>query len=182
MNEHELQHIENIATNVPEYGKVLEVGSFYGRSTWAWAKSVPETATVLCIDTWTGWPITPEGKSTMQGDVPEGPLKTVIDFFLRYTADCPNVSYIQGRSGSELPQQQKKAFDVVFLDGMHTNPELHGDIKAAIPLVKDGGILCGHDFSPNWPDVIQEVREWSAKLGYSIRFAHLSSIWEMTIE
>ena len=37
-------------------------------------------------------------------------------------------------------------FDLVFIDGCHEEECIKEDIEAWYPLVKEGGILCGHDY------------------------------------
>lgn len=50
--ERELWAIEALAKLVPPGGVVVEVGSFLGMSSYAWAKSVDPSVTVYCIDAW----------------------------------------------------------------------------------------------------------------------------------
>ncbi len=53
----------------------------------------------------------------------------------------------------------KKYFDLVFLDADHTYEALMNDIKAWLPLVKDGGLLTGHDYGGKKVGVKQAVDE-----------------------
>ena len=51
----------------------------------------------------------------------------------------------------------KEQLDFVYIDGNHTHPYIDDDIKNYYPLVKDGGVFSGHDFSEYWKDVIFAV-------------------------
>jgi len=57
-------------------------------------------------------------------------------------------------------------FDLVFIDGDHGYDSVIGDIKAWMPKVRDGGILCGHDYTVvskedrSWQDVIRAVDDF----------------------
>jgi hypothetical protein len=33
------------------------------------------------------------------------------------------------------------------------------DILAWMPLLKEGGVMAGHDYDPGWPGVVQAVQE-----------------------
>jgi predicted O-methyltransferase YrrM len=50
-------------------------------------------------------------------------------------------------------------FDLVFIDAGHSFEQVQADIKAWLPKVKKGGIIAGHDYSVDWPGVIQAVNE-----------------------
>jgi len=54
ITERELWAIETLAKFVPPGGIIVEVGSFLGLSSCAWAKSVHPSVTVYCIDPWDG--------------------------------------------------------------------------------------------------------------------------------
>ena len=53
----------------------------------------------------------------------------------------------------------KKYFDLVFLDADHTYEAVINDIKAWLPLVKDGGLLTGHDHNRTHPGVVKAVTD-----------------------
>ena len=154
----ELQHIENLAQTVPENGLVVEVGSWHGRSSWAWANSIPKSATLHCIDVW-----------------PENTL----EIFLTNTKDCKNISIHRTDSCLGLASLLGKQCDIIFLDGSHKNPEFMMELQLSQRLLKNGGILCGHDFHSLFPDVVNEVRNFSAKLNKPVHFCLDSSIWRI---
>src|SRR4051794_9544102 len=52
VSEFQLRAIECVAALVPPGGHVVEVGSLFGCSSWAWARSVDPSVTVHCIDPW----------------------------------------------------------------------------------------------------------------------------------
>ncbi len=48
---------------------------------------------------------------------------------------------------------------LVFIDGDHSYEGCKRDIEAWLPKVKPGGLLAGHDFSGEYPGVMQAVKE-----------------------
>jgi hypothetical protein len=42
--------------------------------------------------------------------------------------------------------KEKRYFDLVFIDADHTFDAVFEDIQAWLPLIRDGGVLCGHDY------------------------------------
>ena len=49
--------------------------------------------------------------------------------------------------------------DLVFIDADHRYEAAAADIAAWAAHVRPGGILCGHDYWPAWPGVMQAVDE-----------------------
>ena len=49
--------------------------------------------------------------------------------------------------------------DLVFIDGDHSYKHAKQDILAWNPKVRIGGLLTGHDYNPDFPDVIKAVNE-----------------------
>ena len=52
-----------------------------------------------------------------------------------------------------------KSLDFVFIDAEHAYPYVSRDIDAWLPKVRKGGIISGHDFTLEFPGVIQAVTE-----------------------
>lgn len=178
MSHDELNHIEQLAASVPEYGNVLEIGSFMGRSTFAWAKSIPPSAIIHCVDTWDALPVI--NLDTLKGIRPSVPFNT-IENFLRYTEDCHNIITYQGKSVM-INDFQPRNFDIVFLDADHTNPVFHNDLISGYTLVTLGGLLCGHDFVRNrCPDVVNEVTKFAARLNLPVQTSNTSMIWAIRV-
>ena len=57
------------------------------------------------------------------------------------------------------------SFDVVFLDGMHDFPNVYGDATRWSRKVRPGGVLAGHDFSPEHPAVVRVATYVCSALG-----------------
>ncbi len=52
------------------------------------------------------------------------------------------------------------SLDFVFIDAQHDYESVKRDIELWAPKVKKGGLLSGHDYEPNFPGVIQAVKEY----------------------
>lgn len=134
--------------------RAIEVGSWVGRTAITLADAGFHE--VHCIDTWEGSPNDVSG--TIAREVGSADL---------FKAFCSNVekhrlfSVIHPHHGKSLfyasiwPWQA----DLIFLDACHDYPMVLADILAWWPHVAPGGILCGHDFGPNFPGVMDAVRE-----------------------
>jgi len=61
-----------------------------------------------------------------------------------------------------------KSLDFVFIDADHSYSGVSADIRLWAPKVRDGGLLCGHDYMlayyPNW-GVTRAVDEYAAEVG-----------------
>ena len=66
--------------------------------------------------------------------------------------------------------------DFVFIDAAHDYDSVKADIEAWQPLVKPGGILCGHDYADYCPGVVNAVNE--KFLG---KFALRNDIWSLRV-
>ncbi len=166
MQENELKEIERLASQVPENGNIVEIGSLFGRSAVAWAKSCHPSVNVYCVDLFI--------------NILENPSYNFFDKFVENTKDIPNIIPIKAMSpyifDAKIPDVK---LDLVFLDAIHKNPIDIDNIRYFLPKIKSGGILCGHDYHPSWPDVIENVQMLEKELGSSVKITE--SIWQFTI-
>ena len=65
---------------------------------------------------------------------------------------------IEKRSQEALPPLPEHTFDLMFIDGDHSEEVASFDCRQALRLVKPGGIIAVHDYTPRWPGVLQAVR------------------------
>ena len=68
-----------------------------------------------------------------------------------------------------------KYFDLVFIDAEHDYDNVKRDILAWYPLVKEGGIICGHDYASREPGVIKAVNEIYGE--DNVEVIHPGSVW-----
>lgn len=168
MPRRDLEVLEAIAACVEPNGTAVEVGSYFGKSSWALAKSVDPSVTLYCIDPWPGSP----SQQLVLGLFDAG-----LEDFKEYVKDCPNIVPIQGYS-PHMPWPKEKKADLVFIDGSHISPDVDNDIAFWLGQLKETGILCGHDFNPQaHPDVCEAVIKTSKTLGMPIKIFTGSTIW-----
>lgn len=149
MSERELKAIEQIAACVPEGGTVVEIGSLFGRSSWAWSRSVPASATVYCIDPW-------EGNSGVRPLEQAHGITYGLECFRHYLKDCPNVVPLKGYSPVDCADWSTK-LDVFFDDAVHNDPVFSQNLEFWSTWVRPVGILCGHDYRRKFPDIERAV-------------------------
>lgn len=135
---------------ISRYGvsSVIEVGALFGRAT-AYFLSKPAITRVTVIDPFDG--------SYFYGDRPPG-----CDDMLHYY--CRNLDAL-GHNSDRLRTYAKRSqdlaspprADLIYLDGSHTYEDVLADLRKFGPLTNS--IICGDDYEPSHPGVIQAVYE-----------------------
>ncbi|MEM9530705.1 MAG: class I SAM-dependent methyltransferase [Pseudomonadota bacterium] len=146
VSEFQLRAIETVAALVPEGGNVVEVGSLFGRSSWAWAKSVDASVTVHCIDPW-------EKNLGVRAMERRLGITYGLETFLQFTEDCPNVQAHQGYSPKDFSDWTSE-IDLYYEDAVHTDPMLARNLDFWTEKLRPAGIICGDDYRPRFPDVM----------------------------
>ncbi len=130
-----------------ERSPIVELGSFMGRSTSALASGCK--GTITAIDTWQG---SKDPKDGTHG-------RDVYGDFIKNMVPYPNVTPLR-LSGVEAAKRfADGSIDMMFIDAGHTYEEVKEDIATWLPKIKEGGLICGHDYSELWPGVMQAVDE-----------------------
>ena len=151
MTEDELSYLASVAS---KSSIVAEVGSWMGRSTCALAANIG-SGSVYAVDTWKG----SQEHSPMLADKPEGWL---FSEFSRNTAGLPilPIPLPSLDAAFFLLAKTTIRFDAIFIDANHSYEAVKADILAWMPLLKENGILCGHDFDRTyWPGIVRAVEE-----------------------
>ena len=90
----------------------------------------------------------------------------------RYRAVCrefgldTRVKIIRDLSAALSLTIPEKHLDWIYIDGDHSYRGCRADLDIADTLVKDSGLIMGHDYDPLHPGVIQAVDEFVAAHGY----------------
>lgn len=64
-----------------------------------------------------------------------------------------------GNSYEELAKFPDDFFDVIFIDACHDYDFVSKDIAVSKRKIKKGGVICGHDYTEEYPGVVQAVGE-----------------------
>lgn len=170
MSREGLEFLAEIARRLPKDAVVVEAGSLYGATAWGFSKNAPSGAKVFAIDPWQheSWMDALDEK--FPGCPPLSP-----DAFRHYTSDCDNVIPVIGYSPNAL--MHVNDLDLFFEDATHTNPVFSQNIQHFSTVLKPGGVLCGDDYGPMWPDIVQGVIKQSAL--WKTPFVVRGRVWAM---
>jgi predicted O-methyltransferase YrrM len=149
---------------------IVEIGSFYGRSTRALADNTK--GLVYAVDDWNG----PRDEHV---EMWPSHRKALFDVFMA------NMDGLQGRlnvvrkdHGSLESADVPYSPDMVFIDGDHQRESVERDIKHWLARMPPGGLICGHDYDDGFPGVKAAVKKFfpevSSAPGTSIWFHEVS--------
>lgn len=143
------------------YKSFVEVGCKEGRTTGHILKTVPDSR-VIAIDPWASMPQQDgvEGGETYQDwDF----AKIEADFWATVGDNKDRVEMLRLSSAAAAASLCMRTVppppDVVFIDAAHDYENVKLDIARWWPLVRDGGMLVGHDYNHKWPGVERAVAD-----------------------
>lgn len=128
----------------------VEVGCKEGRTTGFLLANLPELE-VIAIDPWA--PVANADEDYKDWDFADIEAK----FWQNVGGHRERVNMVRGLSLDAANSLQRHTFDMVFIDAGHDYVNALADIKAWWPLVRPGGILCGHDYAHTFPGVMRAV-------------------------
>jgi predicted O-methyltransferase YrrM len=140
--------IADLARSVADIpGMIVEIGSWTGRSTCALATAI-HPRIVHAVDTWAGSPGEISSELAAERDV-FAQWQRNIDAFTGGNVVAHRMGWREFLADNTAPL----AF--VFIDAEHTAIEVADNIAAVLPMLSDGGIICGDDVM--WPAVREGV-------------------------
>lgn len=108
------------------------------------------------------WEPRPEMKDVPGGQTYETwDMEKVYADFSRAAKKLP-INILRMSTFEASKQIASKSLDFVFVDADHSYEGAKSDIEHWIPKIKDGGMICGHDY--NWPTVRKAVDERFSKI------------------
>lgn len=135
-----------LAEQVKECERVIEVGVYRGRTTRLLLDN--SMAHIWCVDSWI---VSKKHKQHKRAF-----MRNIVDDVAKVTVmHMPSIE-----AAKLLRESHGPVFDMVFIDGSHKYAEVKADILEYKKLVRPGGLLSGHDYSPSaWPGVVRAVEE-----------------------
>lgn len=151
MSEKELTWLAKMARKCE---RIVEFGSFHGRSTRALADNIKRAGIIYAVDPWNGTYLLESGEALQKVNT------YVFPIFKRNLKNHIDI-------GTVIPKRQCSynfalpfKVDMVFIDGDHRYENVKRDIAKGLSLLKTNGIISGHDWNhPVWTGVNQAVTE-----------------------
>jgi len=128
-----------LAEQASSHSRIVEIGSWTGRSTLALAQNTQ--GTVWAIDNWLG------SAGDLDDIIHARGIDWAFDEFRRNLRDCSNVYVKRLDSILASTHFDPCVFDMVFIDAGHTYNAVKNDLKAWAPKLIRGGLLAGHDYT-----------------------------------
>ncbi len=130
----------------------VEVGVYCGRSLFTSCASMSRS-TIVAVDL----EPPPGDKTHPSSDWVNGVRAVTLEAIERLTSNEVRLSLRGSIEESKRVRKEIGQVDSVFIDGDHTYESASGDIEAWKPLIKQGGLICGHDYSTAFPGVMDAV-------------------------
>lgn len=131
---------------------VLEIGSWCGASALTWGEAIvlhARTGSLTCVDPWQPYTDLAANADELNRLMNDALVAdTAYDVFTANMAFLPQAVVLdvwRGKSQDVLPTLPSASFDLIYIDGDHVRAAVAADIGNAVPLLRDGGILCGGD-------------------------------------
>jgi hypothetical protein len=137
--------------------------------------------TLFAVDTWQGSPEDRHMKELIDKErdwlFKEFEKNLKDKMILGLNPDNPEhgVFFMLGASVEAAESMKSFPFrpDMIFIDAAHDYESVKADLKAWMPLLTKGGLLCGHDYDGGRQGVVQAVKEFVP----GFKLAGVGSIW-----
>lgn len=144
MTEAELAFLYAIAESMNSHGKVVEVGSWKGRSTVAICSALKQKNQIefYAIDTFRGDPEI-NSNEIFKLDIVED---LIYKEFQENTAEFTFLKTIRANSEQAVNNFADESLDWIFIDADHSYNSVYNDVRLWFPKLKYGGLISGHDY------------------------------------
>jgi predicted O-methyltransferase YrrM len=144
MSETELAFLYAIALSISENRKVVEIGSWKGRSTVAICEGLKrkDGVELFAVDTFGGDP-----EINVQGAFDEEIAQdSIYKEFAENTAEYDFLKTMRASSADACSNFADESLDWIFIDADHSYDAVCRDVRLWFPKLKYGGLLAGHDY------------------------------------
>jgi predicted O-methyltransferase YrrM len=160
VTDEEGRHLGWLASQVPEGGLIVEIGTLYGRSTSFIAIGAKKEVRVYAVDCW-------EGTHYHR-------MIQAVEYFTKLDL-MSKIKIIKGYS-TRVVKSFKGSIDMLYIDGDHSYESVKSDYNAWYPFLVKGGIIAFHDhILPKYPGIVKFVAEKPA--GENDFIAQVGKVW-----
>jgi len=149
--------------------RLFEFGTCTGKTAYLWARNLPQGGTVTTLT------LPPGRMDTYRSESGDDPVAEAYareeSRFTRYLYTGTEVEgrivqlYGDSKEFDETPFAG--ACDVVFVDGSHAHSYVVSDSAKALTMVRPGGLVLWHDYSPDCPGVFRALNQLARRLPLS---------------
>jgi len=161
------EHLAYLASLVPNYGTIVEIGTHRGRSAMFMAAGSRRLVKIYCIDMWLD-----------DSDDKHISISKDLRIFKKHIAALglkKKITPIRGTS-AEVAKSWNRYIDMVFFDGLHTYDAIKEYYQSWVPFVIKGGIVAIHDYqNGEWEGTSQFIDQVAAK--QLTHFSTCEGIW-----
>lgn len=145
---------------------MFEFGTATGRTTYAWARNSPADATIVTLT------LASDQHAAYRADTGDGARETRaaleesrFDTFLYSGTDVAHkVTQLFGDSKAFEDGPYEGTCDLIFVDGSHAASYVRNDTTKALRMVRAGGLVVWHDYTPLVPGVFAVLNELAREL------------------
>ena len=157
----------------PDGSHFVEVGAYLGRSACYMASCIKRSGKQIRFDAVDIWlPYDPEKTPWMfswLGDKEASLARQIVDAhgglkeaFLAFMDEAGVAEYVNAVHANSVTAASlyaDRSLDFVYIDANHKYEAVLADLAAWVTKIRPGGVLGGHDYSPEWPGVEKAVHE-----------------------
>jgi len=170
MTRKELEWLFETAGSISPGATWVELGAWKGRSFFTVAMGLPARSRLVAVDSFArATAALPHVPTT---DWVWNHFQAVLHGVRKLREDLV-LSVVRSDTASASQSFADGSVDLVFFDADHERDGLMRDIDAWTPKLKSGGTLCGHDYSPGFPGVVELIDERFPQRAVAVE----TSIW-----
>lgn len=147
----EASAMQSLVRQLPSGAKVVELGSFQGRSSVVIAAVLPPDGILYCVDHFKG-SLEHQGKEFKLTDLLSNFKSNIEKHHVDDKIRILVMDTLQAAKKFEM-----ESVDLLFVDASHDYESIRADILCWYPKLKIGGRLICHDYCASWPDVIKAI-------------------------
>lgn len=141
--------------------RVLEIGAYAGGSVIQWGLALKRhriaDAKVFAVDPWQSYVNLARNRRLryrmMNRALADGKIRRLFEYNVKAAGVANLCVAIEGRSADAVAGFAEGTLDLVYIDGDHHVDSVRSDLRLALPLLKNGGFLCGDDLEMQLADV-----------------------------